>query len=63
METKLISFASLKGGVGKSTHAVALTAGLLDQGHTVRFIETEEQGSAGAWADEVAAIDGKLQSS
>ena len=63
METKLISFASLKGGVGKSTHAVALTAGLLDQGHTVRFIETDEQGSAGAWADEVAAIDGKLQSS
>ena len=51
----LIVFASLKGGVGKSTHAAALTAGLLDRGYTVGAIETDPQGSFGSWADETAA--------
>lgn len=58
----LIVFASLKGGVGKSTHAAALTAGLLDRGHTVRAIETDPQGSFGAWADETAAHHESLDS-
>lgn len=62
METKLITFGSVKGGVGKSTHAVALAAGLLDRGHTLRFIETDEQGSSGAWADEAAEIDENIES-
>ena len=62
METKLITLASVKGGVGKSTHAIALSAGLLDLGHTVRAIETDEQGTFGAWADEVAEIDIKFDS-
>ncbi|GGX72380.1 hypothetical protein GCM10007385_46430 [Tateyamaria omphalii] len=60
--TTLITFASLKGGVGKTTHAVALAAGLLDMGKTVRFLETDEQGSAGAWADDVAQAHENLDS-
>lgn len=58
----LIVFASLKGGVGKSTHAAALTAGLLDRGYTVGAIETDPQGSFGAWADETAALHESLKS-
>ncbi len=58
----LIVFASLKGGVGKSTHAAALTAGLLDRGYTVGAIETDPQGSFGSWADETAAQHESLKS-
>jgi len=62
METKLIAFTSMKGGVGKSTHVAALAAGLLDLGKTVRVIETDEQGTAAAWADEAAEAHENLHS-
>lgn len=62
METKLIAFTSMKGGVGKSTHVACLAAGLLDKGKTVRVIETDEQGTAAAWADEASETHENLDS-
>ena len=62
METKLITLASPKGGVGKSTHLVCLAAGLLDSGKTVRVIDCDEQGNASQWADDVADIHENLDS-
>lgn len=54
METILISFVSLKGGVGKSTHLAALASGLLDRGKTVLVLDSDEQGTAEKWAVEAA---------
>lgn len=63
METaKTLTFASYKGGVGKSTHAICLTSGLLAKGHKVRVLEIDPQGNTGAWADEVSEHEGNLDS-
>ena len=46
----LICLASPKGGVGKSTHAAALGAGLVDRGKPVHFVDMDEQGTLEGWA-------------
>jgi len=54
VDTILITFVSLKGGVGKSTHLAALAAGLLHKGKSVLVIDTDAQGTSEKWATEVA---------
>ncbi len=60
METKLITFANLKGGATKSTHAAALAAGLLEQGKSVLILELDEQGTAESWAMAAAEKNNQL---
>lgn len=51
---KIITLASTKGGVGKSTYAVALTNAFLAIGQTVRIVDLDPQRSAHRWATEVS---------
>ena len=62
MDTRLVTFISLKGGVGKSTHLAALAAGLLDRGRTVLIIDTDGQGTAEEWAESAIPNSPRLTS-
>jgi chromosome partitioning protein len=44
-----IVLATQKGGSGKSTLAVGLARAAIDAGHTVRLIETDQQGTLSNW--------------
>jgi len=46
---KVITLASAKGGVGKSTIAVNLACAMLEDGHTVTVLDMDPQGSALLW--------------
>ena len=46
---KVISLASAKGGVGKSTLAVNLACAALEDGHTVALLDMDPQGTALLW--------------
>ncbi len=48
--SQIIVFAQLKGGVGKTTLAVAVAAELAERGFSVGLIDPDPQGSAGQWA-------------
>src|SRR5271157_6029901 len=48
----IIVVANSKGGVGKSTLAVHLSAWLHEQGHTVTLADCDTQQSSSAWASE-----------
>jgi chromosome partitioning protein len=48
--SQIIVFAQLKGGVGKTTLAVAVAAELAERGLSVALIDADPQGSAGQWA-------------
>lgn len=60
MNTKIIAVINQKGGVGKSTTAEALTAGLLLKGHTCLAIDLDAQGNlsytAGAKTEGVPTV-------
>lgn len=51
----IIVVANSKGGVGKSTIAVHLTAWLHEQGHTVTLADCDTQASSSEWAKEAIA--------
>ncbi|MCW5703022.1 MAG: AAA family ATPase [Bradyrhizobium sp.] len=44
-----IVLATQKGGSGKSTLAIGLARAAIDAGHTVRLIETDQQGTLSSW--------------
>ena len=44
-----IVLATQKGGSGKSTLAIGLARAAVDAGHTVRLIETDQQGTLSNW--------------
>lgn len=46
---KFISFASPKGGVGKSTSCIAIAGALLSQGHKVRIIDFDQTETIWRW--------------
>src|SRR5271156_1606793 len=50
----IIAIANSKGGVGKSTIAVHLTAWLHEQGHSVTLADCDTQQSSSEWAKEAA---------
>ncbi len=52
---RIITFASTKGGVGKSTIAALVTDSLLRRGDTVRLIDCDPQATLTKWAEPVAA--------
>jgi|TARA_R100000935_G_scaffold19574_1_gene37580 cellulose biosynthesis protein BcsQ len=58
---RVITFASTKGGVGKSTLAALCADGLLRQGDTVRLIDLDPQGTLTKWAEPVAQRSPDLQ--
>ncbi|WP_119073117.1 ParA family protein [Aggregatilinea lenta] len=43
---KILTFGNQKGGVGKTTGAVTVAAGLATRGHSVLLVDAEEQGHA-----------------
>lgn len=47
--SKIILIASQKGGVGKSTTAVNISAVLADQGHDVLLVDSDRQASVSEW--------------
>src|SRR5687767_265706 len=46
----IISILNQKGGVGKTTVALHITAGLSQEGHRVLLVDADPQGSARDWA-------------
>ena len=51
---KILTFASTKGGVGKSTTATLVADSLLRRGETVRLVDFDEQNSVSKWAQPIA---------
>ena len=49
----IISFLNQKGGVGKTTLAVNVTAELARNGHNVLLIDADKQSSASTWASDL----------
>ena len=49
-----IVLAAQKGGCGKSTLAVSLAVAAMQEGHSVRLIETDPQGTSGIWQQQRA---------
>jgi chromosome partitioning protein len=47
---KVVTFASAKGGVGKSTLAIGMAVAAMEAGETVYIIDTDPQQSVAAWA-------------
>lgn len=47
----IIAVVNLKGGVAKTTTAIALATAIERQGHSVRVLDADPQGSATLWAD------------
>ena len=46
-----VSFVHTKGGVGKTTSAIMVTAAATRQGRTVEVLDADPQGSASRWAE------------
>ena len=57
----IISFASTKGGVGKSTMSAIVTDSLLRNQKTVRFIDLDPQGTTQRWAEAVGTTNTGLK--
>ena len=51
---RILTFASTKGGVGKSTTATLVADSLLRRGDTVRLVDFDEQNSVSKWAEPIA---------
>lgn len=52
----VISFSSLKGGVGKSTLSLNVAACLHLAGHRVLLVDADPQGTCSSWASRAAAV-------
>lgn len=52
-----IAFASLKGGVGKSTLSMNVAACLHRAGHRVLLVDADPQGTCAAWASRAAELE------
>lgn len=50
----ILSLVHTKGGVGKTTSAIYLALAAAAQGHPVRVVDADPQGSASSWADRAA---------
>ena len=57
----IVSFASTKGGVGKSTMAAIVTDSLLRKGRSVRMIDLDPQGTAQRWAENIVRTNTSLK--
>ncbi len=56
----IISILNLKGGVGKTTSAIALATAAVRDGQNVRVLDTDPQSSASLWALAAAEIEDDL---
>lgn len=50
-DTVIIPILNIKGGVGKTTTAIALATAAVRAGHSAKVLDADEQGSATLWAD------------
>lgn len=57
---QVVSFASTKGGVGKSTMAALTTDSLIRKGHSVRVIDLDPQYNLQSWAEAVKPRNANL---
>ena len=58
---RILTFASTKGGVGKSTTAALVADSLLRRGDTVRLVDFDEQNSVSKWAGEICERNENLR--
>lgn len=53
-ETRLITFAQTKGGVGKSTMLLCVAGALVSKGHRVRIVDLDQNGTLIRWGEKHA---------
>lgn len=56
----IVPVLNIKGGVGKTTTAIALATAAVRNGHKARVLDADEQGSATLWADTAEQADEPL---
>lgn len=56
----IVSISNIKGGVGKTTSAIALATAAARKGYDVKVVDLDPTGSASAWAAEAAEVGDEL---